>query len=282
MRLIFNGDDFGLTSGINQGIIRSFKEGLLSSASLVAGGEAGREAISFARDNLDLDIGVHLVLSDEPSVLPHWNLSSIMSSPRAFPSRNRILKAVIFGSIDYREVEAEWCAQVEQVLKAGIRVSHLDSHQFVHLFPGLVHVGFKIARKYDIPFVRGSSDDPASLSTGLKRFVQWTGLTVWTRCFISRSAPPPVRIIPSVGFLAAGGGLKRGTLLNTLERLRSRKSPGVVEIMLHPGTGDVHTSKKYRRWGYHWRQDLDLLRDRSLRRELAFRDMTPTSFREVL
>ena len=277
MKVIFHGDDFGLTSGINQGIIRAFKEGLLSSTSLIAGGEAAEEAISLAKHNPGLDMGVHLILCDEPPLLRSEHLSSIISSGSRFPSRNYILKAIFSGKIDYRQVEAEWRAQVEKALNAGVWISHLDSHQFVHLFPGLLSVCLKIVKKYGIPFVRGSIDDPASLETGFTRLIQWAGLTAWTRSFVSHSLPRNVRVLPSMGFLAAGGKLRREALLKILGALRSKKSVRAVEVILHPGTGDAHTSNRYSHWGYDWKKDLDLLTDGALEKDLALRGMKTTS-----
>ncbi len=282
MKVIFHGDDFGLTSGVNEGIIQSYREGLLTSASLMAGGEAVQEAISLAKDNPGLDMGVHLVLCDEPPVLRPEDLSSILSSDSCFPSRNHLLKAIVTRKIDYREVEAEWNAQVEKVLNAGIQISHLDSHQFVHLFPGLLDVCLNIVKKHDIPFVRGSINDPPSIETGVTRFIQWTGLTLWTRSFVSRSLPSHAKVLPSVGFLAAGGRLNRDALLKTLEALRSKKSARAVEVILHPGTGDAHTFNKYRHWGYDWKKDLDLLTDRALKKDLALRGIRTTSFGKEL
>ena len=280
MKVVFHGDDFGLTSGVNKGIIRSYREGLLTSASLMAGGEAAEEAISFAEENPGLDMGIHLVLCDETPVLQPVDVSSIVSSGGRFPSRNHLVKAILSGKIDYTEVEAEWCAQVETAINAGLRITHLDSHQFVHLFPGLLSVCLKIVKKYDIPFVRGSTDDPTSLEYGLKRLIQWSGLALWTRSFVSRSLPSHIRALPSVGFLAAGGRLKKNVLLNTLKALRFKKSAHAIEVILHPGTGDSHTFNKYRHWGYKWKEDLDLLTDSSLKKELALRGMKTTSFGE--
>lgn len=278
MRVIFHGDDFGLTSGVNRGIFRSFGEGLLTSASIIATGEAAPEALSLARDTPGLDMGVHLTLCDERPLLRPRNLSSIIPSGDRFPSRNHLLRTILSGRIDYREVEAEWRTQVETVLNAGIRISHLDSHQFVHLFPGLLRVCLKIVRTVDIPFVRGAMVDPASLKAGLRRLIQWTGLAGWSRLYASRLLASSVGTIPWVGFLLAGGRLTRDALLKTLTALRSKTAARTVEVMLHPGTGDAHTTHTYRHWGYDWKKDLELLTDAGLKNDLAVRGFQTTSF----
>ena len=132
MKVIFHGDDFGLTPGVNHGIISAFKRGLLTSTSLMAVGEAAEEAMDLALENSGLDVGIHLVLSDEPPLLTSEALATLISRHGLLPSRNRILGAIFSRKLDYGQVEAEWCAQVEKVQKRGILISHLDSHQFVH------------------------------------------------------------------------------------------------------------------------------------------------------
>ena len=282
MKLIFHGDDFGLTAGINQGIILAFKEGLLSSTSLIAGGEAAEEAIALARENPGLDMGIHLILCDEKPVLPAEDISSITSGRPHFPSRREILKRVVKRVIDYREVEAEWNAQIEMILNAKIPITHMDGHQFIHLFPGLLPICLKIARKHKIPFVRTSNDDLATFEAGFMRFIQWAYLKLWIKIFISRSFSSNIRSVSSVGFLAAGGRLNRGTLLKNIDSLRRKKPSSLVEFILHPGIGDGYTAHKYSHWRYDWRKDLDLLIDSALKKALGRRGVELTSFGKEL
>lgn len=282
MKAIFHGDDFGLTSGINKGIIRSFRKGLLSSTSLIAGGEAAEEAISLAKEHPELDVGVHLIICDEKPVLSPVELPSITSGASHFPSRKQIQKAILAREINYREVEAEWNAQVEKVLDAGIPISHLDGHQFIHLFPGLLPACLRIAENYQVSFVRASSIDLLTIKVGFKRIIQWLALKLWIRLFVSRSLPSNIRVPPSVGFLEAGGRMKSGSVLKTIDTLRNRQSSSMVEFIFHPGTGDTYTSHKYGHWHYDWKKDLELLTDRSLKESLDLRGVVLTSFREEL
>lgn len=281
MKVIFHGDDFGLTAGVNQGIIRAFREGLLTSASIIAAGEASPEAISLARANPGLDVGVHLTLCDERPLLRPGDLSSIIPSGDRLPPRTHLLQRILSGRIHYREVAAEWRAQVETLLHAGIAVSHVDGHQFVHLFPGLLEVCREIGAAYHIPFVRAALHDPPSIRAGLGRLVQWAGLSAWSRGHAHPRLASVYKVVPTMGFVLAGGRMTKKALLDTLTRLSSGGRP-LVEVMLHPGTQDAHTSQKYRHWGYDWKRDLDLLLDSRLKNELAARGIRTTSFRDEI
>ena len=282
MRVIFHGDDFGLTPGVNHGIISALKQGLLTSTSLMAVGEAADQAIALALENPSLDVGIHLVLADEPPLLTPEALSTLISRHGLLPSRNRILGAILSRKLDYGQVEAEWCAQVEKVLSTGIKISHLDSHQFIHLFPGLFNVCRNIRRRYSIPFIRSTMIEPslssALITPGLGRLVQWFGLWGWTRLMALRGCFPPGETIPSVGFLNAGGRMDCSAVLKTLDKLAKNQRCPRVEFILHPGMGDSHTHDKYKHWHYFWENDLALLLNDDLRKGLEMRNMKTTSF----
>jgi predicted glycoside hydrolase/deacetylase ChbG (UPF0249 family) len=50
-RLILNADDFGMTRGVNEGIIRAHREGILTSTTLMADGEAFDDAVERSASN---------------------------------------------------------------------------------------------------------------------------------------------------------------------------------------------------------------------------------------
>ncbi len=62
-RVIVNADDFGLTTGINQGIIESHLNGPVNSTTLMMNGHAVEDAVRLCQQHPDLHVGVHLVLS---------------------------------------------------------------------------------------------------------------------------------------------------------------------------------------------------------------------------
>lgn len=282
MKVIFHGDDFGLTAGINSGVIQSYKDGLLTSASIIAGGEAAGEAIFWAKQNENFDVGIHLVLSDERPVLTPKHLSSIMLEGGFFPSRQRIFQAIVTQKIDYSQVEAEWCAQIEKCLAGGLIISHIDSHQFVHLFPDLFQLTLRLAKKYRIPFVRTTIFDMIRMEYGLKRLSQWMLLKCWIWRYITCRLPQYLKTIPSIGFLQAGGKMRMATLLSTIDKIRLQRSFTAVEVMLHPGIADKRTAHKYRSWRYEWDHDLRLLQSFSLAKELHRRGVEIISFRDLM
>ena len=68
--LIPNADDFGFTRDVNDGIVEAHCHGILTATTLMATGAAFDHAVELARENPELDIGVHLVLVDLPGFPP--------------------------------------------------------------------------------------------------------------------------------------------------------------------------------------------------------------------
>ncbi|WP_028316234.1 carbohydrate deacetylase [Desulfatibacillum aliphaticivorans] len=274
MHLIFHGDDFGLTQGVNQGIVQAYSKGLLRAASLIASGEAFDHAVQSASDHKGLDLGVHLTLTDEKPLLPGPGYFS----GECMPSRHDLTMALATQRFDLGHAKRELCAQVEKILDAGVKPSHMDSHQFVHLLPGVFPLCLDIQKKYKIPFMRTLVKEQMRKGTGLKRRLQWTMLNSWSMLYVKPRIPKNLPVIPCTGFLNAGGRMTVEAVLSSLKCFSAFKS---LEIMLHPGIGDEYTAKKYAHWGYSWKNDADLCTDPALKQSLDQMGVSVASFREA-
>ena len=147
--LLVNADDFGFTRDVNAGIVQAHREGILTATTLMAGGAAFEDAVRLASENPELDIGVHLQMVQGES----------LSMPgRALPgSVGVLIRALLAGEWD---VVKELEAQVEKVLAAGIRPTHLDTHKHTHLLPVVLDAVARVSGKYGIRWVRKPFDLP--------------------------------------------------------------------------------------------------------------------------
>jgi predicted glycoside hydrolase/deacetylase ChbG (UPF0249 family) len=132
--LITNADDFGFTRDVNSGIIEAHRHGILTATTLMATGAAFDHAVELARQNPELDVGVHLVLVDTPGFPP--------TIPGLLFSLGRI------------NIYEELVRQVQKVLDAGLKPTHLDTHKHTHLLPPVFNAVTRIAQEFKIPWVR--------------------------------------------------------------------------------------------------------------------------------
>src|SRR5678816_1339257 len=78
-RLIVNADDFGRSSSINEAVIRAHREGILTTASLMVNEEATQEAVTLAKENPSLGVGLHLTLLQGHSALSHEDIPLLVN-----------------------------------------------------------------------------------------------------------------------------------------------------------------------------------------------------------
>src|SRR2546423_8500616 len=154
--LIIHCDDLGMAHSINAAAFRSFQEGAITSASVMTPCPWFPEVAAFARENKDLDLGIHFTLTSEwPAyrwrpIAPRDCVQSLVDPQGYFWSTTEMLAA----RANPMEVELELEAQIEHAVANGLKPTHLDSHMFaLGHNRDLLCVYVKVARKYDLPFL---------------------------------------------------------------------------------------------------------------------------------
>jgi len=251
-RLIVNADDFGLTEAVNRGIIRAHREGIVTSASLMACGAAFEHAVELARQNPRLGIGVHLTLTQERPLCAAADVPTLVPDGECF-SRSvfALTRRYLKGRLDAEQVGRELSAQVRRVVDTGLRVTHFDGHQHVHVLPDVLAIARAIGAQHGIAAVRcprerlrpGSPLRMVQLAF-LRRFVAACDWSEWRRT-------------------DAFAGFLQGGRLDVRSVLGRLPASGVTELMCHPGERDPQSP--YARWGYAWQRELDGLTDPATR-----------------
>jgi chitin disaccharide deacetylase len=115
--LIVNADDFGLSPGVNSGVIKALERGIVTSASLMVGrSAAAAEAAAYAKANRGFSLGLHVDLGE-------WTFQEETWEP-AYE---------VVALEDPSAVEAEVRRQLDSFRRlVGRDPTHLDSHQHVH------------------------------------------------------------------------------------------------------------------------------------------------------
>jgi predicted glycoside hydrolase/deacetylase ChbG (UPF0249 family) len=133
--LIVNADDFGLSPGVNQGIIECAEHGIVTSASLMVRWPAAVEAANYASQNQALSVGLHVDLGEW--VLRHGAWESLYK---------------VVDADSPSAVEKEIHRQIAQFLQlVGRAPSHLDSHQHVHRNEPARSIMLKAAQGLGVP-----------------------------------------------------------------------------------------------------------------------------------
>lgn len=275
--LIVNADDLGLSKATNAGIIAAHCEGIVTATSLMAVGSAFAHAVDLLKATPSLDLGIHLTLVEERPILSADHLPSLTGGTGRFPRDAFVFTArYLTGRIRLAEIRSELAAQIEAVLSAGLTPSHLDSHQHLHLLPGIWQTTCELARRFGIKAVRRPRERPQAwhraLGAGAGRLAQMTVLGA----FCLQPVPEDLRAPDRFTGFAFGGGLDRERLLATLDHLPKH---GGCELMCHPGHDDP--ASPYRHWGYQSARELAALTAPAVRDRIVARSIRLISFRDL-
>lgn len=133
--LIVNADDFGLSTGINEGIVCAHEHGIVTSTSLMVRGSGARDAAEYARRHRNLSVGLHVDLGEWIYREGQWERRYEVVSLR-----------------DAKAIRAEFARQIEAFRDlVGANPTHLDSHQHVHLDEPVRSILIEAAETIDIP-----------------------------------------------------------------------------------------------------------------------------------
>ncbi len=240
-RLIVTADDVGLHRGMTEGAIRAHREGIVTACSIVANGREFDDAVARLRDVPSLEVGVHLTMVEERS------LATGQPMPKNW-------LRFIFAKHD--DLADELRAQIEKVLATGLRVTHMNGHQHLHLFPRVFQLVQHLAYEYRIQYLRTVDDHGGS--AGPFRHMSIAALNFFGR----RAAASNDR---TIGVLEAGH-------LKNIERLLDHVE-GITELVAHPGVN----VDAYPHWHYEWETEARTLCDPALRDAIARRGIELTA-----
>ena len=240
-RLIVNADDFGLTSGVNRAIVELHDARVLTSATMMARAAATKEAIEMARTRSSLGTGCHVVLVDGTPVLDPGQLPTLVDPKTGgFPATpGAFLKRLLTMRIRAREVEAEASAQIAFLQNCGLRLTHVDTHKHVHMFPGVLRPVLRAAHNAGISAVR----NPFETLWSLNATPEAPELRRAQVVLLRRLEPTFRRIVAEEGFTTTDGAvgvLATGSLnIASLKTILSAMPEGTFELVSHPGYRDA-------------------------------------------
>ncbi len=246
IRLVVSADDLGLHPRIDEGILAAHAEGVVTSASLLATGPSAAAAVRRARSQ-GLPLGLHLCLSTHLTpAAPPGAVRWLAPGGRFRKDWAQLSVAWLARLIPAEEVVLELRAQVQRARELGAEIDHLDTHQHLHLLPGLASIMEVLAAELQLP-VRWPGEGPQ---------VRWllhpaaAAKTATLGALARFSQTRGVRRVPAQGVFESGR-LDEKRLLRLIARLED----GDQEIVTHPGLAPGVVPQDPG-WRYQWETEL--------------------------
>lgn len=235
--LIINADDFGLSSGVNRAVVKAWREGVLTSASLMVGGDAFEEAVALAKENPGLQVGLHLTLVQGRAVTRKEGFPSIHDREGNFSNDPVHAGMRYFFVKSFRwQLRNEIEGQIVRFRETGLPLSHVDGHLNIHMHPTVFDILRELMPKYGITTFRLSRENlRRNIALDRARLVGKAADAFIFSRLAARCRPVLDRL--GIGYTAEVKGLLNSGrmteeyLLRTLDGL----GEGTTEIYFHPG-----------------------------------------------
>jgi predicted glycoside hydrolase/deacetylase ChbG (UPF0249 family) len=216
-QLIVTADDFNLSEGVSRGILEAHQHGIVTETSVMVNVGDLSHAAALLAGAPHLAVGLHLNVTRGRPLAPAHVVADLLGDDGQFRGSPQALPA----PLPRAAVQAELQAQVGAFVRVFGRLPrHLDTHHHVHQHPVVLEALLDLAVSLHVP-VR-------SIDASMRAAVMARGLET-PAVFLGDAEDEPYW---------------------TLERLRSTiptLSPGVTELMCHPGYFDEAIA--YSRYG---------------------------------
>ncbi len=242
--LIINADDFGMCHANNEAILRTLREGVVRSTSLMVPCPWAPHAMRLLRENTDMPFGIHLTVVGDTAnyrwgpLTSKTDVPSLVDELGYFYISDRHPEFLAGARLD--EVELEFRAQIEAVLVAQLQPTHLDWHSLAD----------------------GGRTDIFEMTLGLTREYGFA-LRVHDRARAER--------LRRAGLPANDYEVLDSYHLNTVDKsarfaqLARELPPGLSEWAVHPSTGDAEARAMEPHSWQARKTDLDFLISREAR-----------------
>jgi chitin disaccharide deacetylase len=265
--VIVHADDLGVAHAVNTAFFRGLATGLINSGSVLVPCPWFSEVAVFAQAHPEADIGLQLTLTSE-STKDRWAPVALRTQvPSLVDQQGNFLdKWTSETRIDPHEVEIELRAQIEKAYAAGLRPTHLDSHQHRLQLSGseVFEVYLRLGREYHLP-VRVSRE--------------WFSRFPYLQFSLTRRDVVLDRIVRIHGNVPS-------ERWSTFYRRAIKQLPlGVTEFIIHPGYDDEELRRFFENCparGAAWCQrDLDFFTSDEFRDLLGSYDIKLITWREI-
>jgi predicted glycoside hydrolase/deacetylase ChbG (UPF0249 family) len=232
--LIVNADDLGIEPATTRGIASAYRNGIVSSASLIVTTPAVEDAVTTAKAD-EIPVGLHVALTQGRAIAGP-RLSRLVDETGAFKLRPQdLIRVRRKDTALIEQIRIEMRAQLERAVDLGLTLTHVDSHQHVHMNPVLFSILEDEASAFGIRRIRFSREPlrffwcAGQYGQILRRnnLLKWLVTRLYARQIKPRLECPEMFF----GIFHSGVIVKR-VLLDLLTAIPADKS---VEICIHPG-----------------------------------------------
>jgi chitin disaccharide deacetylase len=265
--LIVTADDLGLAKSINEGIAKACREGIVRSVSVIPTGAAFGDALKVIKDLGLKEIGAHLSLTETKPLL---------ETSKFYKNHNQFFKDIFFRNPDLEWIRRELKAQMELLKNSGLNITHINSHEHIHIIPKILDIFISLAKEFNVPALRYPRGDRPVRPFNIG--------DIYKKSVLSYFSPGIAGSFNSSGLLYTdyflglldAGKLKEDILIDMLGGLKD----GVTELVCHPGFLSPEVIDSYK-WHIGAEEELFALTGHRVKNAIKENEIRLTTYGEL-
>lgn len=276
--LIVSADDLGITKSVNEGIVKAYKDGIVTSLNLLPSGEALENGLDLIKKAGIDEAGVHLALTETVPLSKPGEIPTIAAKDGRFPkNRNDLLLKLVTGRVNLDEVYVEFKRQLDRSKMAGVRLTNLSGHEHIHMMPQILKIFVALSKEYGIPAIRYPRREAFLAPLGLKKIYRSLMLSFFEKGMADTLRTSGIVYTDNFGGFLDSGSMGMESLIGVLRSLKE----GVTELVFHPGFIGPEVLGRYR---FHLKceEELSALTSPAARRVIEDSGIKLISYREFL
>ncbi len=260
-QLIINADDFGISENVNRAIVDGYKNGVLTSTTIMANAPAFEHAVSLLPEIEGISMGVHLNVIEFSTLKNPLKRTSLLYDNNGNYNNGYVQLILKSFNKDFLiEIEDDFRLQIETIL-SKTNVDHIDSHVHVHAIPNIFKIVCKLAAEYGIKHIRTQFEYPYFIPDIKKYFsvkypVNWVKLLLLNYFTIlnTKHLEQYPDIATNTNFIGVNytGYMDKNTLLCALPFVKEE-----TEAVLHPS---IDANKPFHYTEYQTLIDRDVMK----------------------
>lgn len=279
-RVIINSDDFALSPGVSRGIVEAWRDGVLTSTTMLTNLDHFEDGVAVASENPEMPLGIHLTLLWGKPVLPAGEVPSLVDRNGFFPrTLGQIARRYVLRRIRRDDIRRELDAQIKKFKGAGLTPTHVDTHKHVQCLWDVADVISELCAEHGIPHMRCPREEPLPKDFGVDVSRNGRRKADFLRLMCRRHP----NLIASRGLTTTDHfvGVQVAKLdAHALMALLAGARPGVTEIMCHVGHADA-PSVEWSKRPPDRESELQALRDPRVRQVADDQGIELISYREL-
>jgi predicted glycoside hydrolase/deacetylase ChbG (UPF0249 family) len=281
-QLIITADDYGLCDSVNRAIETCLAAGAMRSTCVMTNMAAYAGAAALRKRFPDASIGIHWTLTQGQSVLSPQEIPTLVNAAGEFFTLAELRRRVLRRQVDPLHLQAELIAQYQRLADLIGPVGFWNTHQNVHVSPGLFQICVSIGRKLGIPAMRCHRRITAPRQGTVRAYhlrhpfywVKGQVIDWWSSRAARQGMLMPAGIISTPGY-----GVGKAAIEDFVPCISWTNIRQAAELIIHPATTIV--TELFGQLGESRLREYAIFRDPQLKERLVHMGITPVGF-EVL